>query len=676
MKFLANKKLAARIGIITTAITLVGMLLLWGIVSTNMAAMVESDITNQMTDAVESRAAIIEDYVISAEEYMTAFALGSEVRQLLLDPEDPALLRQAQQYTEDFAAVKGIFEGLYIATPETHVLTHTSQGAIGITTRSGESLKEFQNTILAQQQLTNLGIMKSPGTGSMILSMYYPIFEGTRCIGYVGAGVYASHLMDSLLNLNIQGLPDSEYVFLNVASGVYLYHEDESLLNTETTDAGYLEIIRRIQADESTQVGTHSYRDENGDTQLVVYKYLKDRGWVFMVSDSAAEVYGSVTQVRFVVGILCAVMAVAIILVTLLILRREGRELMVVERAIGQLGDLNLSSNQGLEAFQGRSDEIGMIAQTTHRVCGCLRQTIDDVGRILGEMANGNLAVDVTQNESYYIGDFRDLSESLQSIRSNLANVIRDISQVAREVDSSADLVSTGAQALSQGTLEQAASIESLVSNVTAITSQIQTSTVRCGDASELVDKATGYTAEADTKMEQLTEATKNIDRSSTEISTIIKTIEDIAFQTNILALNAAVEAARAGSAGKGFSVVADEVRNLAAKSAEAAQNTNTLINRSIQDVKTGTESTDLAVSAMQVIDDCIQSIKTLMDEIASASVQQSEMISLVENGIKEISSVVQTNSSAAEKSAAVSKELSAQARTLSSLISQFQIAH
>ena len=652
------------------------MLLLWGIVSTNMAAMVESDITNQMTDAVESRAAIIEDYVISAEEYMTAFALGSEVRQLLLDPENPALLRQAQQYTEDFAAVKGIFEGLYIATPETHVLTHTSQGAIGITTRSGESLKEFQNTILAQQQLTNLGIMKSPGTGSMILSMYYPIFEGTRCIGYMGAGVYASHLMDSLLNLNIQGLPDSEYVFLNVASGVYLYHEDESLLNTETTDAGYLEIIRRIQADESTQVGTHSYRDENGDTQLVVYKYLKDRGWVFMVRNSAAEVYGSVTQVRFVVGILCAVMAVAIISVTLLILRREGRELMVVERAIGQLGDLNLSSNQGLEAFQGRSDEIGMIAQTTHRVCGCLRQTIDDVGRILGEMANGNLAVDVTQNESYYIGNFRVLSESLQSIRSNLANVIRDISQVAREVDSSADLVSTGAQALSQGTLEQAASIDGLVANVSTITTQIQTSTVRCGDATDLVRKATGYTAEADTKMEQLTEATKNIDRSSTEISTIIKTIEDIAFQTNILALNAAVEAARAGSAGKGFSVVADEVRNLAAKSAEAAQNTNTLINRSIQDVKTGTESTGLAVSAMQVIDDCIQSIKTLMDEIASASVQQSEMISLVENGIKEISSVVQTNSSAAEKSAAVSKELSAQARTLSSLISQFQIAH
>ena len=393
-----------------------------------------------------------------------------------------------------------------------------------------------------------------------------------------------------------------------------------------------------------------------------------------MVRDNAGEVYGSVTQVRFIVGVLCAVMAVTIISITLLILYREGRELMVVERAIGRLGELNLSTDRELEAFYGRSDEIGMIAQTTHRVCGCLRETIDDVGRILGEMAGGNLAVDVTKNESYYIGDFRVLFESLQSIRINLTNVIRDITQIAQQVDLSADGVSTGAQALSQGTLEQASSVEGVVSNVSAITSQIQASTVRCGNASELVDKATGYAAEADIRMEQLTAATKNIDQSSTQIGTIIKTIEDIALQTNILALNASVEAARAGSAGKGFSVVANEVRNLAAESAESVKNTNTLINRSVQSVKTGTEATAQAVSAMQVINDCIQSIKTLMDEIAAASVQQSEMIVLVGDGIREISTVVQTNSAAAEKSAAVSKELSNQARTLNSLISRFRI--
>ncbi len=162
MKFLTNQKLATRIGIITTAITVTGMLLLWFIVSGRAASMVKNNISNQMIDAVESRAAIINDYVASAEEYMTAFALSSEVRGLLANPKDPDLLQKGQQYTEDFAAIKGIFEGLYISTPDTYVLTHTSQGAIGITTRSGESLETFHNTILARPQLTNLGIMKSP----------------------------------------------------------------------------------------------------------------------------------------------------------------------------------------------------------------------------------------------------------------------------------------------------------------------------------------------------------------------------------------------------------------------------------------------------------------------------------------------------------------------------------
>ena len=659
MKILVNQKLATRISIITTAIICAGMLLLWLIVSNRVSSMVENNITNQMTDAVESRASIINDYVSSAEEYMMAFALGNEVRDLLNDPEDPVLLQKGQKYTEDFAGIKGIFEGLYIATPSTYILTHTSQGAIGMTTRTGDSLEEFRNTILARPQLTNLGIMKSPGTGSMILSMYYPLFEGQKCIGYVGAGVYASHLMDVLLDLNIKGLPNSEYVFLNVDTGTYLYHEDEELLNTETTDKGYLEIIQRIKATGDTQAATFSYKDENGVKQLIVYKYLKDRNWVFMVRDNAAEVYGQVTAVRVTVGILCALVAGVIILVTLLILHREGRELLAMERAISRLGNLELSADQELEPFYGRNDEIGKIAQTVHHVCGCLRKTIEDIGRILGEMANGNIAVDVRQNEDYYIGDFRVLAESLKSIRTHLTDVMRDITQIANQVNSGANQVSAGAQALSQGTMQQKVSINKLVSNVTDITSQIQNSTVRCGNASDLVDKATGYADEADTKMEQLVTATQNIDRSSAQIGSIIKTIEDIAFQTNILALNAAVEASRAGTAGKGFSVVADEVRNLAAKSTEAARNTSSLIGRSIHDVKTDTESTSLAISAMQVINECIQSIKTLMDEIAQASAQQSEMIVSVENRIKEVSKVTEENSAAAEESAAISNELS-----------------
>lgn len=327
-EILMNQKIATRIGIITTAITLAGMLL-WLIVSGSAVSTVKNDITNQMTDAVESRASIINDYVTSAEEYVTAFALGREVHDLLADPDNPEILEEVQRYTEEFASVKGIFEGLYIATPETHVLTHTSLDAVGMTTRKGESLAEFQKTILARRQLTNLGIMKSPGTGSMILSMYCPIFEGDSCIGYVGAGVYAGRLMDVLLGLDIKGLPNSECVFLNVEDGVYLYHEEEELLNTETEERGYQEIIRRIKEDGDTSANTYFYRDDSGVKQLIVYKYLKDRGWVFMVRDSAAEVYSTVVVVRMIVGVLCAAVAAAIILVTLFILHRQGKELML-----------------------------------------------------------------------------------------------------------------------------------------------------------------------------------------------------------------------------------------------------------------------------------------------------------------------------------------------------------
>lgn len=674
MNFFANRKLATRIGIITTALIFAGLLLLWYIVSERISTMVESNITNQMMDVVESRASIINDYVASAEEYMTAFALGSEVHDLLGSPDDPALQESAQRYTEDFAGVKGIFEGLYIATPDTHVLTHTDSNVVGITTRSGDSLKEFQNTILAEPKLTNLGIMQSPGTGSMIISMYQPIFEGQGCIGYVGAGVYASRLMDALLNLEMEGLPNSEYVFLNAQTGTYLYHSDESLLNTETTDPGYLEIIRRIKENSATDASTYFYQDESGVDQMVVYKYLQDRDWIFMVRDDAGEVYREVETVRGTVGVLCAAVAVVIIMVILLILYREGRELMMMEGAIRRLGNLELSADQGLESFYGRRDEIGMIAQTIHLVCDCLRKTIDDIGRILGEMADGNIAVDVERNEGYYIGDFKVLAESLKSIRDHLTDVMRDITNIAHQVNDGADEVAEGAQALSQGAAQQELSINGLVSNIADITEQIQNSAARCGNASELVDRAIGYAQEADRKMEQLSAATRNIDESSTQIGSIVKTIEDIAFQTNILALNASVEAARAGEAGKGFAVVSGEVRSLASKSSQAAQNTGVLISRSTQDVKSGTESTKDAISAMQVISECVQSIKALMDEIASASVQQSEMIVSVENRIKEVSRVIETNSSSAEKSAEVSNELSGQAKTLNRLIGQFRI--
>lgn len=674
MKFLRKQKLATQISLLTSIITVAGLFLLWGIVAYNTSATVKSNITNQMTDAVKARAAIINDYVASAEEYMTAFALSGEVRELLNDPENSDLLRQAQQYTEDFAAVKGIFEGLYIATPETCVLTHTSRDAVGMITRPGDSLKPFQETILAHPELTNLGIMKSPGTGAMIVSMYYPVFEKQQCIGYVGAGVFAKNLMDSLLELNIQGLPNSEYVFINAETGVYLYHEKEELLNTETTDPGYREIMRRIQESKTVEPGTYTYQDESGTEQFVVYQYLAERNWIFMVRNHTAEVYQALADTRLTVGLICVAVTVLIILCLILMMRRVGRNLVRVEKAISRLGRLELETDQELHFLYDRDDEIGTIARTTHALCERLRLTIDDIGHILGEIADGNIAVDVSRNESFYIGDFQILASSLKTIRTKLLRLTRNIAEVSGRVTGGADQVSHNTENLSQGVLAQESSIVRLTESVGAITEQIRSSNDNCAMAQKLVDQAALHTVEADQKMAGLTRAMEDITHSSDEIKKITRVIEDIAFQTNILALNAAVEAARAGAAGKGFAVVAEEVRSLAAKSANAAKDTANLINRSIEDVHTGMEATTETADIMRIIGECTGSIKEQIYGIADASTRQSDMILAVNTEIGEISSVVQDNSAAVRQSVDTLRALSGQAKELDALIGQFQI--
>ncbi len=399
-EFIRNQKLASKISILTTIITLAGMLLLWSVIAFSTESMVRSNITNQMTNAVESRAVIIDDYVTSAEEYLTAFALSGEVQELLADPDNPELLEKARKYTTDFAGVKGIFEGLYIADPDTYVLTHTEPEAIGITTRKGDSLKTFRKTILAARELNNLGIMESPGTGNMVISMYYPVYDGQTCIGYVGAGVYADRLMDALLDLELKGLPDSRYVFINAQTGVYLYHEDDSLLNTEVKNKGHQEIISRVNREGGTEAEDYTFRDESGRKQLVVYKYLANRGWIFMVQSDSSEVFRSVVMVRILMGAACAAVAGLIILATVSILSRTGKHLMAVEHAISRLSAFDLQADQGLEQFYGRKDEIGLIAKATHNVCSHLNAAMQDIERILSEIADGNLSVDVKKTRN------------------------------------------------------------------------------------------------------------------------------------------------------------------------------------------------------------------------------------------------------------------------------------
>jgi len=320
-------------------------------------------------------------------------------------------------------------------------------------------------------------------------------------------------------------------------------------------------------------------------------------------------------------------------------------------------------------------DELGKLSDSMRETMRTLRMVIQDISHLLHELADGNLTVRSSM-EHIYVGELQPILTATRKLTTDLNQTITKIATSAEQVNAGGEQVSAGAQGLAQGATEQASAVEELAATINDISQQVAVTAEHAEDAKARDLQAHDELQACSNHMNDLVNAMKTIEDKSNEVSKVIKAIEDIAFQTNILALNAAVEAARAGSAGKGFSVVADEVRNLANKSAEAAQNTTSLIGEAIEAVSAGTKlSAATNGSLHQVVTDA-KAVLDAVVNISTAAHQQTESLEQVTQGIDQISSVVQTNSATAEQSAAASQELSGQAQILRDLISTFTLSH
>ena len=377
----------------------------------------------------------------------------------------------------------------------------------------------------------------------------------------------------------------------------------------------------------------------------------------------------SVNSILIAVGVIVA----AAVLATLIALRISSgiaRPLKACSVRLEQLASGDLESEVPTVQSQ---DETGTLAKATRDIVDSLCEIVRDVQYCLGEMSSGNFDVRSRATEQY-VGGYLPILESMRNINYRMSDTLLEIHQSSDQVSVSSEQVSSGAQALSQGCTQQASSVQELAATLNVLSEHVKSNADNAQQASQLSTKTGEQMRESNQQMQALTHAMANISQSSNEIGKIIKTIEDIAFQTNILALNAAVEAARAGNAGKGFAVVADEVRSLASKSAEASKNTSVLIANSLKAVEDGSRIADVTAQTLHTAVESAQTTTSKINQISEASAEQADSISQVTVGIDQIAAVVQNNSATAEESAAASEELSGQAQMLRDLVKRFRV--
>lgn len=503
-------------------------------------------------------------------------------------------------------------------------------------------------------------------TGQMIVSAAAPVFdnESSQIIGAAGFDIRLSQL-DSIMDAYTIG--EQGLLVLCAWNGTVIYHPDSSLVQRQFADLDFSDSVKQAVAEGA--VGTLDY-EMNGQQYSGMVEKVGDTGWTVLSGIPQAEIlatYYSVISTIVIIFSLGLVLLIAMISFIALGISRPLKKLSGIADAIAA-GNLDVTVD-----IKSR-DETGLVAQAMSKTVDRLKDYIDyidEIASVLGQIADNNLVFDLQHD---YAGDFSRVKQALLKIRSTLSATIQRIAKSSDQVSAGAEQLSCGAQALSQGATEQASAVEQLAATINEISAQVRQNALDAKDANGHVGGVSSDLEGCNNQMHQLEQAMGDIEKRAGEIGNIIKTIEDIAFQTNILALNAAVEAARAGAAGKGFAVVADEVRNLASKSAQAAQSTTALIEGTIHSVANGTQMARDAAQSLARVVDSAKLVTNAIGKISDASSKQATSISQVSLGVEQISAVVQTNSATAEQSAASSEELSNEAQILKRLVSQFRL--
>lgn len=499
-------------------------------------------------------------------------------------------------------------------------------------------------------------------SGSVVMTIASPVFgEGGTVLGAAIIDIS----MDFISNLiDASHFGETGHTIILDSTGNVMAHYDSSAVGKHYSSLGLSG--SDVQGEFTSPSGNIFSFTDNGVERTGSTGYVGHTDWKVFTSINTSEYnYESNLVLRVLLWMLVG-SGVATVLCVAMTVKHCLKPIQYIKEAMHELSQ----GNTHYECTHTSNDEIGELADDLRFTMGNLATYIDEIERQLRLCGSGDFTV--TSNLDF-LGDFSHIQDSIREFTSLISDALRGMKLTVDQVHLGSDAVARGSKDLADGSARQGSSVNQLKVYIQDISENIHKNAQAVQGVNTSAQAATQDLTQSNQKMGEMVTSMEEITRTSAGIQKIVKTIEDVAFQTNILALNAAVEAARAGTAGKGFAVVADEVRNLSIRTSDAVKQTVMLIDETSEAVNEGSRmANETATNLERVTEDILAFISTL-DEITEASKEQATAIGKINAGVLEITTVTESNSAISEESAATSQQLSGQASTMKHTIEQFK---